>query len=927
MDNNSTNPIQGDPQEQSPVTASAQPVQPAAKPDPSPAGNVPVSGGAASGQNSPKKKSKLPLIIIILIAVIGLCIGGYFLYQHLSDDDSGSKKSKKTSKADSGNVVDSDKIDLTDYDFVSEEPTEESVVYDGPEESYMTQLSISRDENGDFEMLSGTFDDIITSSDDALQFIAAHSDSIGVKDTYNELSLLEENTSENITYYKFKQLLNGVTVYGNELIVAVDAEGKVDSVSGSYTDVDISTTPSESQNDAEHAAMLYAGKEPQILSCELVVLPRTESGTPKLAYDIEVTGESKSGEVFVDAGNGEIIAENKLYYGASEILDVDANGSKYRVELEQAAIGGYNLYDPTRDITISDAGMTSLATAAAFDGFFGGFNPLSAVKTSENSDGSVKLLLYPKLDLLGLLELPTPGSEFDKANLLNPKMTEYAVGSLSSIEKAYDYYDIMCGWKSIDGNGMPLKIIVGAQGSLAELSGKPVVETGNKFKDIVTILTVLLPRLKDEENACYVKDSNIIVVGAINEKPLVGPGILGHEYTHGVIDNIAHLKADVQPATVNEGYADVMGSVISGSWEFMKNEVPKSWDRYDSAVRSAIDPNAYSSPAIKDTSDEFYKEYPTDEHQNASIISHTAYLMTTKGLTDNEVAGVYFNSMFRLASYTTMERAALAIIRSGSGLCYTSDKQKAIAEALAETKMLETEGKITINVHCGNRYIPDAEVTINGKKVGTTDDKGVLVLDYDPDWVFYADVNASAAGFDGLTQTVSLLGDEETLDFDLSVNADFGKTHGSDDEKKGESTGEMVTVTILSMEADGTSSHAKEQAQEYYVQKGSRIDLHKLVDAMNEEMKKIDDPSMEQFMQIDITTDGTKIYFDTGIMPVELSYHIYGSDEVFDFSKPIYEDVVIEPVVGLGGYGSFGGQDLNDLAEELDRRFNGGGSY
>ncbi|NLT09974.1 MAG: hypothetical protein GXY08_10780 [Ruminococcus sp.] len=927
MDNNSTNPVQGDSPEQAPASAPMQTTEPPAQPAPTPVNNTPVSNGAASGQKTPQKKSKLPLIIIILVAVIGLCIGGYFLYQHLSDDDSGSKKSKKGSKTDSGNVVDSDKIDLTDYDFIAEEPTEESIVYDGPEESSMKQLSISRDENGDFEMLSGTFDDNVSSSDDALQFIADHSESIGIADPYNELSLLEENTNENITYYKFKQLLNGITVYGNELIVAVDANGKVDSVAGSYNAVDISTTPSKSQNDAEHVAMQYAGKNPQIISCELVVLPRTESGTAKLAYDIAVTGDTKSGEIFVDAGSGEIIAENKLYYGASEILDVDVNGSKYRVELEDAAIGGYNLYDPTRDITISDAGMTSLATAATFEGFFGGFNPLSAIKTSENSDGSVKLLLYPKLDLLGLMELPTPGDEFDKANLLNPKMTEYAVGSLSSIEKAYDYYDIMCGWKSMDGKGMPIKIIVGAQGSLIELTGKPVVQTGNKFKDIVTILGVLLPRLKDEENACYVKDSNLIVVGAINEKPLVGPGILGHEYTHGVIDKIAHLKADVQPATVNEGYADVMGSVISGSWEFMKHEVPSTWDHYDSSIRSAIDPNAYSAPAIKDTSDEFYKEYPTDEHQNASIISHTAYLMTQKGLTDNDVAGVFFNSMFRLASYTTMERSALALIKSGSGLCYTPDKQKAIAEALAETKMLETEGKITIKVHCGNRYIPDAEVTINDKKVGTTDDNGVLVLDYDPDWVFYADVNASADGFDGLTQTVSLLGDEETLDFDLSVNADFGKTHGSDDEKKGNVTGEKVTVTILSMEADGTSGYAKEQAQEYYVQKGSRIDLYKLVDAMNEEMEKIDDPRMEQFMQMDITTDGTKIYFDTGIMPVELSYHLYGSDEVFDFSKPIYEDVVIEPVVGLGGYGSFGGQDLDELAKELDRKFNGGGSY
>ena len=905
MEQNSIETGQSTAPEQTSVPADTQTSAAASGSAPPPVQNNGTPAPVQSAQPQAKKKSKKPLIIaIILAALIGLGIGGFFLYQHFSDDSSGSSKKKDRSKSGSS-ASESDRLDITDYDAVVDEPEEEEIVYDGPEESEATQLGISHNEDGDFRFMSGSFDETVSSSDEAFQFIADYSDKIGISDPYSELSFIEEKTYKGAVYYKFQQVYQDVPVYGNELIVAVDPDGKVDSVNGGYTEITISTTPSKDRKAAEETARKYAGKNMEISKFELTVLPHTEDGEQKLAYDISVTGDSNSADLLIDADTCEIISEGKMYNAATEILKVDANGTQYRVELEKEMTGNYNICDPTRNITVSDAGMTSIGLVAVSDGFLNGFTPLAATQTSENADGSVNLAVYPKEDLLEQV-LPDAKDITTIADLFDPILTEYAVGSMSSVQKAYDYYDTMYGWKSFDGEGMPIELIIDVKDSL---SHEVPADSDSALKKVFAAIKVLLPSLKDVQNAAFIKDTNVIVFGKVNSKPLVGPGIIGHEFTHGVIDKIVHMKSNVKAGTINEGYADVMGSVIAGDWEFMTKEVPTDWEYYESALRSAVDPNKFGSPAIKDTSDEFYREYPKDEHDNASIVSHTAYLMTQKGLSNDKVAEVFFGSMFRLISNPDMESVAHAVIKTSNMLSYRKEEQQAIAEAFMDTKMLDTEGKIKIKVHCGNRDIADAVISIDGTEVGRTDDDGMLVLDLESRWIGDITVDAKADGFNGSTLLGYSLGDIVDFDFNLAVNKDFGKTHGSDPDKTGEVTGEKVVVTILAMEADGTSDYAKEKAQEYYVQKGSKISLQKLVDAMGMD---------------GVTTDGTKIYFDTGIVPVELSYHIYGSDEVFDFNKPIYEDVVIEPVVGVGGM-DFGGQDLDDLAQELDGIFNGGG--
>ena len=523
---------------------------------------------------------------------------------------------------------------------------------------------------------------------------------------------------------------------------------------------------------------------------------------------------------------------------------------------------------------VSDGSLYSGVTVAVTHGLFGGCIPISANKLFDNDDGSV------------YLESVAYGS-----GNVGQELTEYSVGSLGSVQNAYDYYDQKFGWKSLDGNCMPLKIIVEVKA--------PLVSTNNPTDNLLDILKDLgwfIPSFKEYTGPAQVRDTNIIIIGAIDHEPSYGKGMLGHEFTHGVIHNIAGLKADTYPATVNEGYADVMGSIISNDWEFFPDEAPKTWERYDTCCRSAIDPNKYHGPS--EVGGEYFVPFVStgkdgktkyaDEHDNATIISHSAYLMTQKGLSNDEVAEVFFNSMFMLESDADFEQAGIALILSAESLSYSQEKVKAVREALYETKIYAPNEKTYIYVHNGKKSIKNASVTINGNYVGKTDKHGNLVLDFNTDWFGEDVVRANAEGYDSLAKNVSMYGEMQKLDFDLSPK----------DPNKKEGT---VKVTILDM----TDPESMDKAEVYYVEKGSTIDLNDFVGKIG---------------GIGISTDGTKLYFANGYVPVELFYRIHGTDEIFDFSKPITEDVTIEPVIGIDGEG-YSFQDFMDIKESFEELF------
>ena len=814
----------------------------------------------------PKKKKSFPIILICLLLVLVLLIADGIIIAHFL-------KSRKSGSATS------------------------------PEKSTATQLSVCTDENGDFMLLSGSFDDTISSESEAMDFLANHSADIGIKDASAELSFLEKTSYNDITYYKFKQVLNGVPVYGNELIVTVAPDGKVEAVNGRYTPVKADTDAAKSQEEAEAAAKKHAGEEANVLSCELTVLTRPESGDPLLVYDICVTGKAASAELLMNADTCDIIDEYSVYSAAFENVDVNINGRVYNVDLENQLFGGYNIYDPGRDIMLSDGSSVtsaSIVLSEMIPGFatFGGFNAIDADVIMTLDDGSVVLNTH---------SFATGRCGYDLSN--------YSIVSLSAIENAYDMYARL-GWRSLDGNSMPIKIIVEPSDSFSSVNTDSwnASEIDKKILDgFRSSIGMFVPIPGTMTGAGFIEKTNIILVGAVDDKPCAGNGILGHEYTHGVICYKAKLNKSTGSSTVNEGYADVMGSVAANDWEFIVNEIQDG--DFERIYRSAIDPNKYNCPS--EVGGEHYVPFTyvddsgeikhADEHDNATIISHAAYLMSQKGLTNDDIAELFYNSMNNLTTSTGFEQAAISLIISADSLSFSQEKKDAVREALYETNMYKPQGKTYIHVHSGKLNIKKATVTFNGNIVGKTDRKGNLVLDYDEKWYGKVKIRAKAKGFDSVSKIVSLNGGKVELDFDLS-RTDPNKKHEG-----------QVKLTILDM----TEPENMDKAEVFYIDKGETIDLEDIVDEIG---------------MFGVTTDGIKLYYDinsilkkldvfdmSSSLPdeesrIELSYRIHGTNETFDFSEPLYEDVIIEPMIGIGGE-SYSFQDFIDIKEGIESIF------
>jgi Zn-dependent metalloprotease len=95
--------------------------------------------------------------------------------------------------------------------------------------------------------------------------------------------------------------------------------------------------------------------------------------------------------------------------------------------------------------------------------------------------------------------------------------------------------------------------------------------------------------------------------------------VMGHEFTHAVVQSTAGLEYQGQSGALNESMADIFGSNIDGNWEIGE-------DTEGGAIRDMADPERFGQPAHVDD----YVDTPEDNggvHTNSGIPNHAYYLM------------------------------------------------------------------------------------------------------------------------------------------------------------------------------------------------------------------------------------------------------------------------------------------------------------
>ncbi len=237
----------------------------------------------------------------------------------------------------------------------------------------------------------------------------------------------------------------------------------------------------------------------------------------------------------------------------------------------------------------------------------------------------------------------------------------------------YDYYFDRFERNSIDGEGMAL------------------ISTVNFGKDP-----------EDSENAAWVGEYNQMIYGDGGQifKPLpYALDVIGHEFTHGVIQTTSDLIYELQPGALNESYADVFGAMIDREDWLIGEDVMKSPPYPRPYLRSLEDPNAEGAYDPSDplggigqpASMDEYANLPNSRradnggvHINSGIPNHAHFLLA-EAIGREKTEQIAFRALTQyLTPSADFVEAANASARAAGDLFGQGDEVQAVQQAFAQ---------------------------------------------------------------------------------------------------------------------------------------------------------------------------------------------------------------------------------------------------
>lgn len=547
--------------------------------------------------------------------------------------------------------------------------------------------SVIVDENGSPIFVNGNrVNTMVEKDDDVYEALDELSKMYGFDSSKQVFNILSINESEEFRYYKVQQKYNGVPVYGKQLVVTVNSENKVVSVTGNYyKDLNVSTYGSLSIDEAKEKLKEYLNADYFDVKESSKYIYIDDEENVYYSYVYTTLTNVEYADYVIDAKTGKVIDKiGKQGAIAEEVTAKGADGKEYTITLDgdKGLASSYHFYDPNRNITIADAYGISLD--------FGNPNDIKWINTLTylmyRNNANLPIIAVKDKD--GKLKFALSENAMDGGNYDN--RVDAAVVAMYNYSKTYDYYKNVLGRRSFDNNGAPIIVNIGVQ------------------KDVISF-----KENNEHVNACWMGNDLEFYFGSSNGLTLAaGLDIVAHEFTHAVTQYTADLEYKSESGALNEAYSDILGSLVEGkNFEIGENVIK---------IRDMARPNDYTDPAVKD--EKYY--FPTDletynsewqakimknaeeegsplekwqdwdnggVHTNSGVPNHAAYLMYKNGAFDNmeQMAKVWYNSLFMLTSTSDFEDCAYAVIQTAVNLGLKEDKIEIIKEAFYATKMLE----------------------------------------------------------------------------------------------------------------------------------------------------------------------------------------------------------------------------------------------
>ena len=183
------------------------------------------------------------------------------------------------------------------------------------------ELYIAVDDNGTPNYIEGKYSDkTVNNASEAISTLNDIYYLMGFNNVEEEFSLVDETEVplvETTRHYRFQQMLNGIPVYGYQLVVSVNSEGEVEALSGHYyPSINFEDEAVISEAEAKEIASSNS-EDTQVRSNGLVYYQDPETNELQLAWEID----TQSSKYFISAQNGEIIS------GFSSIIDDSGTGT------------------------------------------------------------------------------------------------------------------------------------------------------------------------------------------------------------------------------------------------------------------------------------------------------------------------------------------------------------------------------------------------------------------------------------------------------------------------------------------------------------------------------------------------------------------------------------------------------------------------
>ena len=474
----------------------------------------------------------------------------------------------------------------------------------------------------------------VSGTDRALGFIEYNSDVFLLGSPRDELELVSTTeTADGKQHFRFQQLYCGVPVWGQQLVVHLDANGNPYAFNGRYIPTPSSLDVSISIMNAVDAVE----RSLEHLSQTVEIIEFDDTMKRLLAYD----GPTTEKTVWVKPSSGEV-------HSAWHVLirpDMRDVWHYFIDDYTGTVLDSYNAtaWQTPETATATDAlGEIRTFNVALDNAVYTMYDIEASIKTYDAHGRVIRSNNYPTL---------VKSSD-------NTWTDTVAVSAHANVRTVYDYYFEEHERKGLDGGNGTVQVFI------------HFTEDGSPL-----------------DNAFW--NGQFIAFG--DGRPYAAAlDVVAHELTHGVVEHTAGLEYRYQSGALNEAISDIMAAMVDPDWQIGE-------DLPGGPLRDLSQPSEYGLPEHMDEYRDYPLSYDFGGvHINMSIPSKAGYLMAVT-LGREKTAAIWYRALDSryLTSHSEFVDVRFATIRAAEDLYGEgSDESAVVAESFDSVGIYEDTGTV-----------------------------------------------------------------------------------------------------------------------------------------------------------------------------------------------------------------------------------------